>query len=247
MSILRRSDDDPIPGSVTLTLNDPERANALGADLVEAIEAELDDLTSGDCTALVVRAEGRSFCGGFDLSDVATASQADLLARFVAVERMLERLRGAHCLTVAVAQGPAIGAGADLLAACDYRIGSARSRFRFPGVRFGLLLGTSRLTELVGGQAALNVLLRGEAIDADRALRVGLLTHVADDADVPAIVGGLSRAMTEIPAAIRSELLAITRLRSRSDPMALLVQSASSPGLPDRISEFIGASARARA
>ena len=110
-----------------------------------------------------------------------TLSTGDIIDRFVAIEQSLQELRAAPFVSVGVAQGAAFGAGGDIVAACTYRIGSARTRFRFPGFQFGVALGTRHLTHLIGVQQARGILLENRIVACDEALANGLLTHIEQE------------------------------------------------------------------
>jgi enoyl-CoA hydratase len=128
----------------TVTLDRPASANALSAELVEALHGVLDQAADARPRALVLRGNARHFAAGFDLSSLATETDASLALRFLRIGLLLERLAAAPYLTVAVAEGAAIGAGADLVLACDHRLVDASVTLRFPGSAFGVVLGTAR-------------------------------------------------------------------------------------------------------
>jgi len=107
-----------------------------------------------------------------------------LLHRFVRIEVVLDSLWRAPLRTVAIAQERAIGAGADLFAACDCRLLALGAQFRFPGVAFGIVLGTRRLAMCVGPTIALRWVSEAATIDACAALAAGLTSAVLEG-DVP--------------------------------------------------------------
>lgn len=132
----------------TVSLDRPRRANALSADLVEALHATLDQAERARPEALVLRGNARHFAAGFDLRDLHRETDASLALRFLRVGLLLERLLAAPYPTIAVAEGAAIGAGADLVLACDHRLVAPSVTLRFPGAAFGVALGTVRRREL---------------------------------------------------------------------------------------------------
>jgi len=137
-------------------------ANALSPDLVEALLNEIT--TATDIRLCVIKAEGRNFCAGFDLSDIDGLSDGDLLLRFTRIETLLQAVHHAPFPVIAFAQGHVIGAGADLFAACWQRIAAPNAKFRFPGWQFELALGTRRLTRLVGTDNARDLLIDTKTI-----------------------------------------------------------------------------------
>ncbi|MCW2812546.1 MAG: hypothetical protein JWN84_1, partial [Nocardioides sp.] len=132
-------------GAARLVLDRPGRANALDAATVERLHDELDAAERTGAGAVVLEARGRAFCGGLDLSDIDAETDATLLHRLVRVQLLLERLQHSPALTVAVVEGAAVGAGADLVLACAVRLALPHASLRFPGPGFGAVLGTARL------------------------------------------------------------------------------------------------------
>ncbi|WP_283133140.1 enoyl-CoA hydratase-related protein [Rhizohabitans arisaemae] len=222
------------------TIDAPGRANALGPETTARLDRALADAVAQGSAAFVLRAAGGTFCSGFDLGDLPRLGDADLLARFVTIERLLERIRTAPLLTIACVGGPAVGAGADLVAACDYRLGTGAASFAFPGPRFGLLLGTAHLTRLVGGQPARDLLVRRQRVDVEEALRIGLLSHRVDE--LGPFAAELAAAAAALDPITLRELLAVTRGRATADPLSTLVASAADPGLADRVRAYRGES-----
>lgn len=225
-------------GVGTLTLNRPEKGNALSAELVDAlIEAVSRTLDDAGAHTLVINAAGKHFCTGFDLSDLATSSDGDLLHRFVRVEQLLQLVWRAPVRTVAVVQGRAWGAGADLFAACEVRLCAPESTLRFPGTRFGLVLGTRRLTERVGGDTARRWLNAGAEVNASEALDAGMATQVlaADERAAAIAALGVPVPDRETGAAIRAR----TRHDEDDGDLAALVRSAMRPGLKARIEAYV--------
>jgi enoyl-CoA hydratase len=132
----------------TVTLDRPARANALSAGLVEALHGVLDEADAARPRALVLQGNDRHFAAGFDLGALVDETDATLALRFLRIGVLLERLLAAPYLTVAVAEGAAVGAGADLVLACDHRLVDPRVTLRFPGSAFGVALGGVRRAEL---------------------------------------------------------------------------------------------------
>ncbi len=220
-----------------LTLDRGKRANAIDAELGDALLAALK-IAHGDATrVLVLRANGKNFCGGFDFSDYESASQGDLLLRFVRIEQTLQLLRTAPFITIARTHYGAFGAGADIVAACTYRVGASSSRFRFPGLRFGVALGTSRLSAVVGEQRARDVLLENRLIDAGEALASGLLTHLVPDDQLDRTIDELIQRVDELDRPSITAALANSRAPDCTGEreLASLVRSAAAPGLHLRI------------
>ncbi|MEQ1714110.1 MAG: enoyl-CoA hydratase/isomerase family protein, partial [Hyphomicrobium sp.] len=126
-----------------LTLNRPERVNALDAALVEALLAALASAARDGTRIVVFRGAGKGFSAGFDFSGLDAQSDGDLVLRFIRLEQMLQAVWSAPFVTMAIAHGPCFGAAADLVAASTIRIASDDTGFRMPGLRFGIALGTA--------------------------------------------------------------------------------------------------------
>ena len=144
------------------------------------ISAASEAFANASVHTLVLQGEGRHFCTGLDLSDLATLSDADLLLRLVRIETLLAMLWHAPIRTVAQAKGRTWGAGADLLVACEQRLVGSDTTLRFPGAQFGLVLGTRRLAERIGADAARALVLEGGELDATQALALGLASRITD-------------------------------------------------------------------
>lgn len=226
----------------TCTLNRPDKLNALNADLVEGLLQTLENANAKNSQLVVFRGTGRAFCAGFDLSDLAAMSDADLPYRFVRIETLLQAIYTAPMPTLALVQGRCFGAGADIVAACSQRIASPDSSFRMPGLQFGIVLGTRRLAKLIGSDAARDILQTSRVFDADRANAVGFLTAVVkkDDWDNE-ICKAASNAVALADQSCHA-LMQQTRDDHHLDgDMAALVRSASKPGLCARLAGYVAA------
>lgn len=177
------------PSACEIRLNRPQSANALSPALVEALIRAVTCAYSDGTRLLVLRGEGRNFCAGFDQSDATTIDHLEISARTLQIEALLQLLWQGPFVTVAHVHGAAFGAGADLVAVCDYRLGTDRFRMAFPGFRkFGVTLGTRRLATLIGSDRAFDMVLRGRTIDIEEAMSMRLLTHRLDDEGAKAFI-----------------------------------------------------------
>lgn len=225
---------------IWVTLDRPYRANAVNSEMTEGL-LEVFDRADGDgVRAVVLRGEGRHFCAGFDMEGVLEQSEGDLLLRFVRVEQLLQRLRSAPFLTVACVAGKALGAGADIAAACSHRLLDPGATMRFPGFRFGVALGTRHLASLVGTTAARDVLLQSQEVDARTALQLGLATALVDAERFPDEVKLIVGAAAGLDGASVAMVLDRTAAeRSDAEDMAALVASLTSPGLHARLTRYL--------
>jgi enoyl-CoA hydratase len=227
-------------GIAHLALDRPQRANALSADLVEALLQGLHRaLNDTSVHTVCLRSTGAHFCTGLDLGGLDSESDGDLLLRVVRIEALLADLWQAPVRTVALASGRAWGAGADLFAACEVRIATEESTFRFPGAGFGLVLGSRRLAERVGVDRARRWVIEGHTVNAREALDSGLVTQIVEPEAVreAVVLAGIAQ-----PPAIDSFTAAAVRRATRTEQsdadLAHLVRSASRPGLKARILEY---------
>ncbi len=230
----------------TIRLARPDRGNALGPEMVTAIEAALDGALAAGARLVVLRGEGRHFCTGFDLSDLDALTEGDLAVRVIRIELLLQRLHALPVTTLAVAGGRVFGAGADLFAACDHRVALAGSSFAFPGPAFGLVLGTARLAGLVGDGVARRLLLAGATIEAEAALAMGLATQMLEPESLADAMAAARGAATRLDATTVAALHARTRRADDDGDLAALARSIARPGLKARILAYRAQVATAR-
>jgi enoyl-CoA hydratase/carnithine racemase len=177
--VLLRRDDGPV---AILTLNRPRAMNALSGELIDALQAEFDRLSTDQAIRVVViEATGRAFSTGHDLREVAS-SQAysfhhDLLMRCSGMMLSINRLPQP---VIAKVQALATAAGCQLVAACDLAVAANTATFATSGINNGLFCGTPSVMvgRNVGTKRALDMLFTGQAIDAEAALRDGLVSRV---------------------------------------------------------------------
>lgn len=225
-------------GVRTITLDRTSRANALGEEIVEELLCHATAAAADGTRVIVLKGNGKNFCAGFDFSGHADQSEGDLLRRFVRIEEMLQAIRYAPCVTIVCVQGAAFGAGADIVAACTYRIGDPNARFRFPGFQFGVALGTRHLARIVGISRARDILLNNRQLDAAHALEYGLLTHVAPINEFDQTVQGIVDGIGHLEGSSLGALLRNTLDDTRDRELAELVRSVGAPGLRERIEKY---------
>lgn len=222
---------------LTLTLNRGSKANSLAPTLVEDLITALDQ--AGDVRVAVIRGEGKHFCAGFDLSDIAELSDGDLLWRFVRIELLLQKIHLSPVPIVALGHGQIVGAGADLFAACWRRVAAPGSKLKMPGWNFELALGTGRLAALIGEDAARDMLIDTKSISAEQALEMGLATDLVDKEDWDAFTHDLVARARALPPRATESMMALTRASDRAEhDLAALVRSAARPGLRTRIEDY---------
>jgi len=234
-------------GCANITLNRPAAGNALSSAMVDALDAAIDQALGAGARMMVFRGSGNHLCTGFDLGDLESSSDGDLLLRFVRIEQVLQRVYGCPVATVAVGSGRVYGAGADLFAACDRRISLPEASFAFPGSAFGLILGTRRLGTRIGNDTARRILIAGQVISANEAVRIGLATDFCEEDKLSNLLTGIMEGACRLPSRTVAILHAATSFRDDDADLAALVNSASVPGLNERISAYREKVSRERA
>lgn len=163
-----------------ISLNRPQRLNAVNDQLVEGLLEALREVEAGEYGAALLAGRGRAFCAGHDLKEP-RREDGGLLRRLEHLQEVTRRIRGLPIPVIAAVHGHAVGAGAEFALGCDLVVVAEGTRFRFPEVGIGLSVTgglTKLLPLLVGPIKAKELLLLGEAIDAREALRLGLVNRV---------------------------------------------------------------------
>ena len=211
-------------GVVRLTLNRPERRNALSEAMLTELGAALQRIAAERSARVVVLgAAGPTFCSGHDLSEMVGRPEADYQALFARCSRVMQQIRQLPQPVIARVQGLATAAGCQLVATCDLAVAVTEATFATPGVKIGLFCATPMvpLVRAVPPKVALEMLLTGIPITAQRALAVGLVNRV-----VPA--DQLDASIRELTDAIVGSSPAILSLGKRAfyDQLALDERSA---------------------
>jgi enoyl-CoA hydratase len=201
----------------TITVNRPDRLNALNAATIDELRRVLLDLRHDDgVRAVVITGAGdKAFIAGADISEL--AGQAPVTAKITALrgQHVFDLLENLGKPVVAAINGFALGGGCELALACTLRVAADTARLGQPEVNLGLIPGfggTQRLPRLVGRGRALELLLRGHHVDAAEAYRIGLIDRVVPRADVLATAQALARELAaKAPLAVRSILEAVHR------------------------------------
>jgi enoyl-CoA hydratase/carnithine racemase len=178
----------PRDGVALLVLDNPDQRNAMSAPMTEAWEAAVTRLAGDpEVRAVVVTGAGSAFCSGGDPAWIAGEPDAPvdrLRTRMMGFYRAWLSVRELEVPTIAAVNGPAVGAGLCLALACDLRYAAASARMSVPFVRLGMhpgMAATYTLPNVVGQARARELLLTGRMVDADEALRIGLVSGVSPD------------------------------------------------------------------
>ena len=188
-------------GVATVRLNRPEAMNALNETLVDQLGAVLDDLNSDNSvTTIVLEGAGKAFVAGADVKFFVDKIRADSFSDiydFTANGHVvLNKLENSPKTTIALTTGLALGGGLELALACDHRVGTRRSQFRFPETNIGIypgLGGTQRTVRICGVEAARWAVLAGNFVDSKTAYALGILTHLVEPAEVSATVEAIDK------------------------------------------------------
>jgi len=185
----------PTPEIAVITLNRPDRLNAMDAELVEALHVALDEVaTHPSCRVVILTGAGRAFCAGLDLSGYGQppghAEGAGRAANALAMQKhivsLVSHLRRTPQPVIAAVNGVAAGGGLALVLGSDLRLGARSARFMAAFIKIGVSgcdIGTSwLLPRLIGTGRAHDMMLTGRIVESDEAERIGLVLDVVDDA-----------------------------------------------------------------
>lgn len=167
-----------------LTLNRPEKLNALSFAQLEQIDAALDRVATMPVRALVIAGAGdKAFCAGADIEELrGRPIQAQLDGARLG-QSVFERLGNLPFVSIAAIDGYAFGGGLELALACTFRVGTRRTKVGLPEIKLGLIPGyggTQRLPRVIGEARAMELILSGRTVDAEEAERIGLLNRLVD-------------------------------------------------------------------
>jgi enoyl-CoA hydratase/carnithine racemase len=168
-----------------VTLERPERRNALSFDLMTELLACLDGIASNrEVRAVILQAAGKAFSSGHDLGEMTGRAVEDYRRIFDICTQLMTKIQSIPQPVIAQVQGTATAAGCQLVATCDLAVASSEATFATPGVKIGLFCTTPMvaLTRAIGRKRAMEMLLTGRAIDAAKAADWGLVNRVVPPA-----------------------------------------------------------------
>ncbi len=196
-------------GAIALiTLNRPEKRNALSLELMRELISALENVASDRAVrAAILRAEGEVFSAGHDLRELSCSNAEAHREIFDVCVALMQKIQAIPQPVIAEVAGIATAAGCQLVATCDLAIASSEATFATPGVRIGLFCTTPMvaLTRAIGRKAAMEMLLTGDPIDADKAAALGLVNHVVRPEDL----GSRTRALAAKIAASSRQIVAL--------------------------------------
>jgi len=218
-------------GIAFVTINRPDKLNALNDQVMAELGQAADRITSDDAIrgVILTGAGPKAFVAGADIADLAKQGPFDGKARALRGQGVLRRLETCGKPVVAAVNGFALGGGCELAMACHIRIASDTAKFGQPEVKLGIAPGyggTQRLPRLVGKGRALQLILTGEMIDAAEAYRIGLVNKVVPAAELAAESEKLLRGILAMgPLAVRLSLEAVERGLDMSMEEGLLLEA----------------------
>ncbi len=165
-------------GIVSIRMNRPERLNALGVEMTDALLAAINDAIASHARVIVMRGTGRGFCAGADLKERRTMDEPARIAHNRAINAAVNALDNAPMPTICAINGLALGGGCEMALACDLRYIVEDVQIGLTEARIGAIPGaggTQRLPRVIGATRALEMILTGEPITGKRAAEIGLV------------------------------------------------------------------------
>lgn len=170
--------------TAVITLNRPASLNALNSHFFAEMNLTLDQLSSNQyLKALIITGEGKAFVAGADIAEMEGFTQEQALEFSQIGHETFNRLESLPFPVIAAVNGFALGGGCELALACDFRIASTKAKFGQPEVSLGLIpgfAGTQRLARQAGLGNAMYLLMTGEMINAEEALRMGIVQKISE-------------------------------------------------------------------
>lgn len=202
------------PSFATITLNRPEKRNAISYELIAELLAALDEVAASDSRVLVITGAGPAFCSGMDLDDLKGLigrSTEQNLKDSETVAKLFRTIYEFPKPTIAAVNGAAVAGGAGLATLCDFTLAVPEAKFGYTEVRIGFIpaIVSTFLLRQAGEKHARELLLTGKLIGADEALRIGLINEIVSAAKLTARTTELAE---QLAANSPASLLATKRL-----------------------------------
>jgi enoyl-CoA hydratase len=167
-----------------ITLNRPQALNALNDDVLRELARALDAVETSDARALLITGAGdRAFCAGADIKELGGRTLMSHRQALEVGQQLFRRLDRFPIASVAVVNGYAFGGGLELALACTFRVATPSARLGLPEIKLGMVPGyggTQRLPRVIGEPRALELVMTGRPVDAQEALRIGLVHRVIE-------------------------------------------------------------------
>jgi len=167
-----------------ITLNRPEALNALSFSLIQELSRLFDEVAASDARALLITGAGtKAFCAGADIKELVGRSLTEQKRGLQLGQSTFAKLDRMAIPSVALINGYSFGGGTELALACTFRLATRNAKMGLPEIKLGLIPGyggTQRLPRLVGASRALEIMLTARTVDAEEALRIGLVNRLLD-------------------------------------------------------------------
>ena len=200
----------------TIMVDRPDALNALSVQVIGELEHAFHDVGNDDnIGVLIFTGEGKAFIAGADISELHKLDAVSGLETVRRGQRVLRFLETMGKPSIAAINGFALGGGCELAMACTIRIASDKAKLGQPEVNLGVIpgyAGTQRLARIVGKGVALDLVLTGRMIDAEEALRIGLVTQVVAADELPAVAKATAKTLLgKGPIALKAAMEVIDR------------------------------------
>ena len=183
----------------TLTIQRPDKLNALDAEVLGGLGAAVEELAArDDLRCVILTGEGKAFVAGADIAAMQRMSPAEARAFARRGHAVFDAIEALRCPVIAAVNGFALGGGCELALACDFIYASERGRLGQPEVKLGVIPGfggTQRLARRVGVAKARELIYTGAMIGAEEALRIGLVARVCPPDELMGVAVGAARAI----------------------------------------------------
>lgn len=213
-------------GILTVTINRPDKLNALNKNVLEELNEVIDTInsTSEIRSAIITGAGPKAFVAGADISEFLGLTSAEGMDLSRKGQYIFSKIEESHKPIVAAVNGFALGGGCELAMACHFRLASDNAKFGQPEVNLGLIPGyggTQRLPQLIGKGRALELLMGGGMIDAAAALQYGLVNYVVPQTELLAKTRSLLELInSKAPLAVAGCIRAVNALYDGADGYA---------------------------
>jgi enoyl-CoA hydratase/carnithine racemase len=213
--------DEPAEGVARLTIANPERRGALDHEILDALATHVRNL---DARCLIIRGTGSVFSAGYDIGNLEQQEFEESAQRLVAhpFNDAIEALEAYRYPVVAEINGHAIGGGLELALTCDIRLAARPAKFGMPPAKLGLIYshtGLAKFVDVCGPANTAELFFVGENVDAERALRMGLVSAVLDAVDLAERVLPLAATIAaNAPLSLEGNKRVLRALRTRPLP-----------------------------
>jgi enoyl-CoA hydratase len=190
---------DAVDGLVTLTLDRPQARNALNGALAEALAAACRRAVTEQARCVLIRANGPVFCAGADLKERQGMDDDAVRARRIKGFWAYDSIERLPMPSIAVVEGPAIGSGVEIAAACDLIVATPAASFRTPEALWGTVGATQRLPRILGKRLAKDMMFTGRTLRAEEALAAGLVARLVPTGAVQATLEAMLAPLLKAP------------------------------------------------